>query len=112
VTEHTGRLLDGGALHALTSWAPYTLAVISISGLLLNQSAYQAGDLRLSLPVLTILEPVVAIVIGQALFGEYIASSPLAVTGEVAGLVAMALGVVALSRVSVAPAVTPEAAGP
>jgi hypothetical protein len=65
ITERTGHLLYGGVLHALSSWAPYTLAVFSIVGLLLNQSAYQAGDLRLSLPVLTVLEPIVAIVIGQ-----------------------------------------------
>jgi hypothetical protein len=74
VTEHTGHVLDRGALHTLTTWAPYVLAVISIVGLLVNQSAYQAGDLRLSLPTFTVLEPIVAILIGQFLFSEHIAS--------------------------------------
>jgi drug/metabolite transporter (DMT)-like permease len=93
VTEHTGYVLDRGALHTLTTWAPYVLAVISIVGLLVNQSAYQAGDLRLSLPTFTVLEPIVAILIGQFLFGEHIASGVGATIGESAGLVVMVVGV-------------------
>jgi hypothetical protein len=98
VTEHTGHLLDGGLVHTLMTWAPYVLAVISIVGLLVNQSAYQAGDLRLSLPLFTVLEPIVAILIGQLLFSEHIASSPGARVGEVAGLVVMVVGVFWLAR--------------
>jgi drug/metabolite transporter (DMT)-like permease len=93
VTEHTGYVLDGGALHTLTTWAPYVLAVISIVGLLVNQSAYQAGDLRLSLPTFTVLEPIVAILIGQLLFSEHIAGGFGDRLGEVAGLAVMVAGV-------------------
>jgi drug/metabolite transporter (DMT)-like permease len=100
VTEHTGHLLNLGLVAVLSSWAPYVLAAIGILGLILNQSAYQAGDLRLSLPVLTIAQPIIAIVIGQALFGEHIAATPLAVAGEVIGLLTMALGVIQLARIS------------
>lgn len=110
VTEHTGRLLDLGVGAVLSNWAPYVLAVVAVAGLLLNQSAYQAGDLRLSLPVLTIAEPIVAVIIGQALFGEHIAATPLAVVGETVGLVAMTVGVVLLARLKLAPAVSPSGA--
>jgi drug/metabolite transporter (DMT)-like permease len=103
VTERTGHLLNAGVLSVLSNWAPYVLAILSIIGLVLNQSAFQAGDLRRSLPVLTIAEPIVAIIIGQALFGEHIASSSLAVTGEVIGLMVMALGVLQLARLSPTP---------
>jgi hypothetical protein len=103
VTERTGHLLNSGILAVLSNWAPYVLAALSILGLVLNQSAFQAGELRRSLPVMTIAEPIVAIVIGQALFGEHIASSSLAVTGEVIGLVVMALGVIQLARLSPSP---------
>ena len=106
VTERTAHLFNGGLLHMLSSWAPYVLAVVSITGLLLNQSAYQAGELRLSLPVITVAEPIVAILVGQALFGEHIGSSALAVTGEVIGLIFMTIGVVQLSRL------TPEPSAP
>jgi hypothetical protein len=106
VTERTGHVLYGGVLHALATWPPYVLAAASILGLLVNQSAYQAGDLRQSLPVLTVAEPIVAIVIGQFLFGEHIDSSALAITGEVVGLVLMTAGVVQLGRMSVPAAPT------
>ncbi|MHB1533225.1 MAG: DMT family transporter [Acidimicrobiales bacterium] len=98
ITERTGRLLDGGVLHMLGSWSPYALAVTALVGLLLHQSAYQAGDLRLSLPVLTVLEPVVAILIGRFLFHEHIAATLLAVVGEVLSLTVMAYGVFALAQ--------------
>jgi drug/metabolite transporter (DMT)-like permease len=101
VTERTGHLLNGGALHALTAWPPYALAAVGILGLLLNQSAYQAGDLRWSLPVMTVLEPITAIVIGQVLFGEHIASTPAAIFGEAVGLVAVTAGVFGLAWLTV-----------
>ena len=101
LTERTGHLLDGGVGHAAASWAPYALATVAVLGLLLNQSAYQAGNLRESLPVITVGEPVVAILIGQLLFGERIATTPGSLVGEVVGLVAMTIGVVALSRMVV-----------
>ena len=103
VTEYTGHLLNRGTLHVLSTWAPYALATAAILGLLLNQSAYQAGELRHSLPVITVAEPIVAIILGQALFGEHIASSALAIAGEVIGLCAMTVGVAQLSRLSPVP---------
>jgi hypothetical protein len=101
ITERTAHLLDFGVLHALTTWVPYTLAVASIVGLLLNQSAFQAGELRWSLPAITVLEPIVAIIIGQGLFAEHIASTAPAVAGQVVGLLAMTLGVIWLAHVFV-----------
>ncbi len=102
-TERTGRLLNHGILHTLTTSTPYLLVVVGALGLLLNQSAFQAGSLRLSLPIMTVLEPLTAILIGQALFGEHIASGAGARTGEVIGLALMTVGVFALARHAVAP---------
>jgi hypothetical protein len=98
VTETTGHLLDHGLEHVLTNWAPYALIVATVAGLVLNQSAFQAGELRWSLPVITILEPLVAIAIGEFMFGEHIANSDLARTGEILGLAGMTLGVFTLTR--------------
>lgn len=103
--EHVGHLLDSGFLHILTTWSPYGLAVVGAAGLLVNQSAYQAGDLRWSLPLFTVLEPIVAILIGQFLFGERISSTAGARAGAVLGLVMMVVGVFWLtSAVSEKPA--------
>jgi drug/metabolite transporter (DMT)-like permease len=97
ITQTTGHLLDHGIVHALGSWPPYALIAASALGLLLNQSAFQAGALEWSLPGMTILEPLVAIVIGQYMFNEHIAGSALARLGEVAGLAGMTIGVLMLA---------------
>ncbi|HEX2703645.1 MAG TPA: DMT family transporter, partial [Solirubrobacteraceae bacterium] len=98
VTETTGHLLDHGLPAALSNWAPYALIVASVTGLLLNQSAFQAGQLGWSLPVITIFEPLVAIAIGELMFGEHIDAGPFARVGELLGLAGMVVGVLALSR--------------
>jgi drug/metabolite transporter (DMT)-like permease len=98
ITERTSHRLGISLGHALGDWSPYALVVISIGGLLLNQSAFQAGDLKWSLPAITVLEPLVAILIGQTLFHEHVASSPLLVTGQILGLAAMVLGVLILAK--------------
>jgi hypothetical protein len=99
LTEATShRLSSHGVVPMLASGAPYALIVVSIAGFLLNQSAFQAGALRWSLPTITVVEPLVAIMIGAFMFGEHIATSPAARLGEITGLVAMTAGIVILSR--------------
>jgi hypothetical protein len=98
ITETTGHLLYHGLLAAVTNWAPYALIAASVTGLLLNQSAYQVGQLGWSLPVITILEPLVAIAIGELMFGEHIDTGPVARIGELLGLAGMVAGVLILSR--------------
>lgn len=98
VIERTGYELDHGGLgHALAGWSPYVLVVAMVAALVLNQSAFQVGDLKHSLPALTVLEPLVAVLIGQLLFGEHIALHGLAPLGEALGLMLMAAGVVGLA---------------
>lgn len=98
--ERTAHRFDHGVVHALVGWSPYALCVVAIFGLILTQSAYQAGDIRLSLPALTVTEPIAAIIIGQVILGEHIRLTPLAVVGEVVGLGLMALGVFGLGLVA------------
>jgi drug/metabolite transporter (DMT)-like permease len=97
ITERASHRLGFSLTHALSDWSPYVLVVVSIGGLLLNQSAFQAGDLKWSLPAITVLEPLVAILIGQTLFHEHIATSALHVSGEIVGLAAMVIGVLVLA---------------
>ncbi len=96
--ERTAHLLDHGLGHAVTAWPPYALILCAILGLILTQSAYQAGDIRTSLPALTVTEPIAAILIGQLLLGERISVTGPAVLGEVVGLSLMALGVFGLGQ--------------
>ena len=66
--------------------------------MVLTQSAFGSGVLRLSLPTLTVVQPLVAIAIGLLLLGERIDSHGLAPLFEVLGLAAMVAGVFALAR--------------
>jgi drug/metabolite transporter (DMT)-like permease len=98
VTERAGHLLNAGVVRTLTSWVPLALLGGAAIALMLTQSAFHAGALRLSLPTLTIAQPLVAIVIGLAFFGEHIHSGGLASVLEIFGLVLMTGGVFALAR--------------
>jgi drug/metabolite transporter (DMT)-like permease len=98
LTERTGHILDGGIVHTLATWAPYGLLVGGTVALLLTQSAFHAGALRLSLPTLTVAQPLVAVIIGVGLFGEHIASHGAAPGWEGLGLVMVTFGVFALTR--------------
>jgi hypothetical protein len=98
VTERTGHLLNHGVVHVALSWSPYMLIAAGVTGMLLAQSAFQAGNLRLSLPMLTVVQPLVAIAIGRFVFGEHIDSHGAAGVGEVLGIVLMVIGVFALAQ--------------
>jgi len=84
-------------LELLTTWPAYALVVIGIAGTVLVQSSYQAGSLAASLPPLTIADPVVAVIIGAAAFGETLAASGAAMTGQLGGLLLMGWGVLRLA---------------
>ena len=85
-----------------TSLDEYALLVGGGAALLMTQSAFNAGALRLSLPTLTVAQPLIAIGIGLAMFGEQIDSRGFAPVLEVLGLVLVTFGVFALARSSVA----------
>jgi hypothetical protein len=89
-------LNDG--LSVLDDWQPYVLPCVAVVGLLLNQSAFDAAPLQISLPATTVVEPIIGIVLGAVIFYEQLRVSPGAIAGEVAGLVAMVAGTVILSR--------------
>jgi drug/metabolite transporter (DMT)-like permease len=104
VTERTGHLLNHGVLHTLSSWEPYALIVAGVAALLLTQGAFHAGALRLSLPTLTVAQPLVAIAISLVFFGEHLATSGVAIALEVVGLALITGGVFAIAQ-------TPQIAG-
>ncbi len=98
VTERTGHLLDRGALHVLETWPPYALVITAVVALWLTQSAFNAGMLRLSLPTLTVGQPLVALAIGIGVFGEHIHTRGFDPVLEAIGLAVMTVGVYALTR--------------
>ena len=98
LTKTSSHLLDGGILLLLAHWQPYALLVAGIGGMVIAQSAFQAGSLDASLPTMSVVDPIVSIVIGAVAFGESIAAGPGDVLLEVIALVAMSAGVFLLAR--------------
>jgi len=92
----------------LGHWQLYALLVASVIGLVLNQSAFQAGHVAASLPVISVTNPVLSSAMGILLFGEHLDAHGL-VASLVAGgaIVAMLVGTCWLAR---SPLVTEEVA--
>jgi drug/metabolite transporter (DMT)-like permease len=100
VTERAGHLLDLGVGHLFTTWVPYALVVSAAAALLITQSAFHAGALHLSLPTMTVGQPIVAIAIGLGVFGEHVTTRGMAPVLEVIGLAVLVAGVYALTASS------------
>ena len=98
LTKGVVDLLDGGILAMLKSWETYGLVIALGGGTVLQQSAFQAGDLEASLPAVTVGEPVVAAVIGVTVLQERLRVDR-AEWALIAGCVAvMAAATIALGR--------------
>lgn len=82
----------------LVSWQPYVVVALAVTGLMLVQSAFEAGPLRMSLPALTAAEPIAGIACGIGFLGDRIRVTPAALTGELLGLAAVLTGVFLLGH--------------
>lgn len=98
LTKAFAHAIDPGLGHALRSWSPYALVGVGLVALLLSQTAYQVGRPTVTLPLITVTDPIVSSAIGIALFGEVIhldgARGPLAFLA----VFVMIIGLVVLNR--------------
>ena len=74
-------------------WPFWALVLVGLGAILLNQRAFQATRLSVTMPMVNIVNVMVAIVFGFAVFGERLFSSPLTLGVEVLALVVMGVGV-------------------
>lgn len=98
LTKECTHLLGEGAGTFFTSWQPYAMAVVAVLGAIVQQSAFQAGPLPASLPVMDAVEPTVAVCIGVFVFGESFDLSAPALALQAAGIVTLLAGIVTLDR--------------
>src|ERR1700733_13383311 len=107
----THRLAAHGWHGLLTVPAPYLLVALAVTVTVLQQSAFHAGALQASVPIMLVGEPVVAVLLGVVVLGEH-----LVVRGAGGVILALAVGAmtaatIALGRDSAAVA-TPVADAP
>jgi drug/metabolite transporter (DMT)-like permease len=90
------RFSEGGLAHLLTSWQPYGVLLLGLTGLILVQSAFETGPLRMSLPALTAAQPLAGIICGVGFLGDRLRTDTGALAWEAAGLAAVVMGIVLL----------------
>jgi hypothetical protein len=98
VTKSSVGLLMHRGAGVLATWEPYTLIAAGILSGLFGQSAFNAGPLSLSLPVIDTVEPVSSVILGAAVFGERLARSPGLLALQLAGGAIAVAGITMLSR--------------
>ncbi|HET8601447.1 MAG TPA: DMT family transporter [Segeticoccus sp.] len=82
----------GGIPGAALSWELWVFLLVGVSGTALNQRAYHRAPLAVSMPLLNIIDVVVALGFGWLVFGDAVAHDPLTVLAQLACLTGMALG--------------------
>jgi drug/metabolite transporter (DMT)-like permease len=89
---------EGSMLRLMTTPVLYVVIAVGVIATLLQQSAFHAGSLRASVPAMLVLEPVVAVLLGEVVLEEHLAvSKPAAVVLAIA-FITMAAATIALGR--------------
>jgi drug/metabolite transporter (DMT)-like permease len=94
----TDTLTQFGVTGMLTRWPVYVLVVGGIVGTVLVQAAIHVGPLRISQPLLVIVDPVLSIYLSVQLYAEHFTDDAVKLTLAALGFVAMCAGVVLLTR--------------
>lgn len=98
LTKSCAHLLHHGVAHVAGAWQPYALAASAVASTVLTQSAFQAGPLVASLPILTVVDPLASLVIGAVMFGEGVRLGGLYGLLDLLAAVAVAGALFALAR--------------
>jgi drug/metabolite transporter (DMT)-like permease len=103
--------ISGGWGAVFSNWSPYVLILVGAASMLLAAHALQAGPLPASQPGFTIIDPLVASLLGVLIFREHLRVGPVHLGVEVVALTSIVAGVIAISHSQLIQG-EPEAAGP
>ncbi len=98
LTKAFSHSLDTGVASTFRSWTPYAVAVCGVTAVMLSQTAYQAGRPTLSLPTITVVDPVISVAVGVGLYGETIQVGGRGSIGMILTIGLMGYGLVILAR--------------
>ena len=99
LTRQTIQVLQHhGISGMLDRWSVYCLVATGAVGILLMQSAFNAGPLHSSLPTISAGEPVAGILLGILVFGDRVQLTPGMLAMQAGGLAALVGGVVLVAR--------------
>jgi hypothetical protein len=93
-------------------WPFWALIVVGVGAIVVNQAAFRATRLSVSMPVVNIVNVGLALAFGWVVFGERLFSTPVGIVLETVALLAMGVGVQRLaSQNRTTDASVPETAG-
>lgn len=98
---------DGGVTAFLTTWQTYGFALFGVSALFLLSNAMQAGPLVASQPAITLGDAGVSLALGITVYAEYLRGGWW-ITLQLLGAALIAVGVLALSRLPLARALSSD----
>jgi drug/metabolite transporter (DMT)-like permease len=104
----THRLVAHGWHGLLTVPAPYLLVALAVTVTVLQQSAFHAGALQASVPIMMVGEPVVAVMLGVVILGEHLVVRGAGTLILAVAVAAMTAATIALGRDSATPDRAPE----
>lgn len=88
----------GGAWTALSTWRPWVLGLTGLTAVTTNQRAFHAGRLAASMPILNVVNVLVAMLFGWFVFGEAPVQGPLSLAVQVLSFGVMGLGLAWIAR--------------
>lgn len=90
---------SSGLLSIFTTWPVYVLVGLGLTGFVINQRAYSSAPLASSLPVLNVVNPVIAVIFGVLVFDERPSRQLSQLLLELTGLIVVLVGVAFLARI-------------
>src|SRR5579875_945061 len=97
LTKAVTHLLSSDVAKAFVTWQVYVAIGVGIVALTVSQSAYQAGPLAYSMPFVGVLEPLVAVAIGDSVLGDAVRLTEGQFALELAAAAVAVFGIVLLT---------------
>lgn len=98
LTRLTVPLVPQGAGALLGSWEIYAMIASAATAMVIMQSTYASGPLKLSQPIIAIVGPSTSVLLGIILFGTSLRNSPAALAAECISAIVVAAGIVMLTN--------------
>lgn len=112
VVKEVASHVSQGPYALFTNWSPYVLVLTGAVAIFLGSNAFHAGPLAATQPGLTLVDPLVASLLGITVFGEHLSAAASHLTLEAVAGVVLVGSVILLSRSPLIQEVRPRAEAP
>ncbi len=97
IAAATDALVAGGVPGLVTSWSLYAVVACGLAGLTTEQIALRVGPLRVSQPLIVIVDPLASVALGVGLLSERLAPGAVSLAAAAVAFAAMSVGVVVMT---------------